>query len=117
MVGTGSFAARPTEPATGITILLATDRTSRNPTALAKHILASGALRNTIIADQMTVAIQGNRRCFLITDITTRTAHDAIIPVAPHPEGGLAFPVRQGHFGDGHRHLDGGIADQIHLDA
>ena len=57
MVGAGAFTTGPTGMATGITVLLGTNRTGSHTTARAKDILASRTLFDALITDDMIVAV------------------------------------------------------------
>jgi hypothetical protein len=57
VVGAGAFTTSPTGTATSVTILLGTNRTGSHTTARTKDVLASRTLFDTLITDDMIIAV------------------------------------------------------------
>lgn len=82
VIGTGARSTSPTETATGVTIRLSTNRTGRDSTGGAKNLLTSPTLMQTVVTDDMPIAIQHNLRHFVVTNIAPWALKCAIIAVA-----------------------------------
>lgn len=117
MLCAGPFATSPTSAATTFTIFLATNRTGGNTAPLTENILASGALLDARITDNMTVTVERNLNGFLAASIAGGTPQSPIITIAPYTDRCFPFAVTERHIGDGYRHLQGRIADKLHLHA
>lgn len=65
--GAGALATGPTQAPAGVTIFLLADWARRNSALLTENLLASCTLVQTIVAGDMTVAIDGDFCRFLVT--------------------------------------------------
>lgn len=89
----GALAAGPAGAAAAITIVQGANGARRNATTCTQNILASGALFDARIADDMAVAVERHLHGFLPASITGRTPQGAAIAIAAYTDRSLAFAV------------------------
>src|SRR5690554_6032920 len=95
MIGTGALATGPTALAALFTIGLATEGAFDDTAVGADDFLAGGTLADTVVAADVTLAVEGHGVRLAVASIAIRALDAAGVAVACDMEGGLSLAIAE----------------------